>query len=185
MRRRAGRRSARRARPRPGRAVPVSELAAKGSLRDAAVGCPERAQVGPLPWLSKSRRAGIWSAIRTPGSLTIDCRATRTYARPFGSKTILPVRFLGRHDLDVQLVELRLVDRARRAQHQVLVALGLGKSDHVPDVFGACKHHHDAIDSRRDASVWRDAELARIQDVAEPLADRCLRMAEDLEDSLL
>src|SRR6266446_4777950 len=59
MRRRVGTRSARRARPRPAQAAPGSEPAAKGSLRDAAVGCPERAQVGPLPWLSKSRRSRL------------------------------------------------------------------------------------------------------------------------------
>ena len=82
MRRRAGTRSARRARPRRAQAAPGSEPAAKGSLRDAAVGCPERAQVGPLPWLSKSRRAGLWSAIRTPGSLVVDCWATRTLCAP-------------------------------------------------------------------------------------------------------
>src|ERR1700730_3732157 len=45
--------------PRRDPAGPASTATAKRSLRDAAVGCPERAQVGPLPWLSKSRPGGL------------------------------------------------------------------------------------------------------------------------------
>src|SRR6266704_5883700 len=33
--------------------------------------------------------AGFWSAVRTPGSLTIDCWATRTWPRPSGSCLML------------------------------------------------------------------------------------------------
>jgi hypothetical protein len=64
---------------------------ARCSLRVTGVGCPERAQVGPLPWLSKSRPgapakskiswgslAGVWSAVRTPRSLMLSRWATRT-----------------------------------------------------------------------------------------------------------
>src|SRR5712691_11562782 len=125
--------------PRPrDRAAPASAAGPKGSLRDAAVGCPERAQVGPLPWRSKSRLwgfpAGIWSAIRTPGSLLFDCWATRTNARPFGSQAILPVRFLRRHHPDMELFELGGIGWARRAEHQVLMALRLWKRNHVADV---------------------------------------------------
>src|SRR6266851_2588364 len=52
--------------------------AQKCSLRVTGVGCPERAQVGPLPWLSKSRRSGHLVAFRTPGSLMLSSWATRT-----------------------------------------------------------------------------------------------------------
>src|SRR5260370_35970825 len=48
------------------------------SLRVTGVGCTERAQVGPLPWLSKARRSGHLVAFRTPGSLMLSSWATRT-----------------------------------------------------------------------------------------------------------
>src|SRR5713101_993881 len=185
MRRRAGTRSARRARPRRAQAAPGSEPAAKGSLRDAAVGCPERAQVGPLPWLSKSRRAGLWSAIRTPGSLTIDCWATRTWPRPFGSRPILPVGFLGRDDLDVQLLELRLVHLRGRAEHQVRHRLRLRERDHIADVVGTAKHHHDAVDARCDYTMRRHSVGEHLEQSAEPGANQIERHAERLENSLL
>src|ERR1700730_4414556 len=229
--RRAGRRSAPPARPRQGRAAPASGLTPKGSLRDASVGCPEKSQVGPLPWLSKSRRrgvpakskiswgplAGFWSAIRTPGSLTIVCWATRTYARPFGSKAILrrgrinksstgvpatqsreapyahpfgsqpilPGGFLGRHHLDVQLLQQLWVDRARRAEHEVLVALRLRKRDHVADVVGPAHRHHQPVDARCDAPMRRDSVLECIEQVPELRIDLFAAHTENLEDSLL
>jgi len=85
---------------------------------------------------------------------------------------MLPGRFLGRDHSDVQLFELFLADWAGRTQHQILVALGLGKCDDVADVLGAGEHHHDAIDAWSDAAMGRHAVLERIQQVTEPLANR-------------
>ena len=92
------------------------------------------------------------------------------YPRPFGSNCMLPGRLGGGLDLNVELVELRLVDGAGCAEHQVLMALGLGESDDVADVLGAGEHHHDAIDSRRDPSVRRNTVLECIKQVTKALA---------------
>ena len=107
------------------------------------------------------------------------------HPRPFGSIAMLPRWIGGRFDLDVELVKLRRIDGTWRAQHQVLMALRLGESDDVADVLGAGKHHHDAIDSRSDAAMRRHAVLECIQQVAEPLANRIARVAEDLEHLFL
>src|SRR5258708_39951500 len=90
-----------------------------------------------------------------------------------------------RNNLDMELLELGVIDRARSPQHQVLVALGLRKRNDITDVFRAGEHHHDAVDSGCDASVRRDAVLERIEQVTKPLADRLARMAQDLEDPFL
>src|SRR5690348_16782859 len=148
------------------------------------MGCPEHSQVGPLPWLSKSRRSGIWSAFRTPRSLLTVCWATRMCPRPVGSAPILR-RLLRRHYLYMQLLQLRRIDGARRAQHQVLVALRLRKRDHVTDVVGAEDGHHQAIDAGRDAAMWRHSILERVEQMAELRVDLFTAHAQDLEDALL
>jgi len=85
----------------------------------------------------------------------------------------------------VQFLELVLVDGTRRAQHQVLVALRLWKRDDVTDVLGAREHHHDAIDSRRNASMRRNAVFERIQQVTKPLPDCFRLMTKDFEHLFL
>src|SRR4029078_7450429 len=156
------------------------------SLGDAAVGCPERAQVGPLPWLSKSRLgAGIWSAVRTPGSLSIDCWATRpVQPRPSGSVPMLRGLFR-RRDLNLKLLQELRVDSARGVEHEVLHALRLGECDHVADVVGAREQHDDAVDPRRDSPVRWHAVLERLEEETETLVDGHVVQTKELKHALL
>src|SRR5215472_5288909 len=68
-----------------------------------------------------------------------------------------------------QFLELFRIDRRRRARHQVAGALILRERDHVADVGGAGQHHGPAVQSQRDAAVWRRAEFQRIEQEAEAL----------------
>src|SRR5947207_8083680 len=106
------------------------------SLRTAGVGCPEHAQVGPLPRLSKSRRRGSWVGLADSG-VPISCLLGKphTIRSPSGAGPILR-RLLRRNDADMQLLELFGVDLAGSVEHQVLHALGFGECDHIPDVVG-------------------------------------------------
>src|SRR6266566_5579040 len=80
--------------------------------------------------------AGIWSALRTPGSL-LSSVGQRAHARhSSGAKSMLRRRFLWWHHSNVKLFELLGVNRAGRAEHQVLVALRLRERDDIPDVVG-------------------------------------------------
>src|SRR5207245_7814556 len=62
-------------------------VCSKCSLRGAGVGCPEHAQVGPLPRLSKSRRSGHLVGLADSGVPFSECWATRTCPPPFGSRS--------------------------------------------------------------------------------------------------
>src|SRR6266446_7550905 len=146
------------------------------SLRSAGVGCPEHAQVGPLPRLSKSRRSGHLVGLADSGVPMNRCWASRAHRQPVGSNTMLRgrptcrgprdlvagapspaahwelpqmlrARFLPGNHLDVALLELLGIDRARRAEHQVLMALSLGECDDITDVFGVFDRHHQAVDA--------------------------------------
>ena len=85
----------------------------------------------------------------------------------------------------MKLFELPGVHLARRAQHQVLVALGLRKCDHVPDVLGVGDRHHQPVDAGRDSTVRRHAVLERVEQVSELGLNPLPAHAEDLEDSFL
>jgi hypothetical protein len=125
---------AKRGRSRPAVCPKTAQMSVSGprcSLRVTGVGCPEHAQVGPLPWLSKSRLrgvpakskiswgplAGIWSASRTPGSRSNVCWATRTCPQPFGSETNTtgPASWAGPPVCAALPVALRRPDLAPRA----------------------------------------------------------------------
>src|SRR5216684_1073073 len=98
---------------------------------------------------------------------------------------MLPVGFLRRHDLDVELFELRRIDWARCVEHEVLHALRLRESDDVADVVGACEQHDDAVDPGCNAPMRRDAILEGLEQETEPLLDRGLVETEELEHPLL
>src|SRR5690348_1734880 len=91
---------------------------------------------GPVTWLPTAWGpcAGIWSTLRTPGSLLMNCWATRTCPQSVGSPPILRGGFRRGHDLDRELLELRLVHPGGRAQHQVRHRLRLRERDHVANV---------------------------------------------------
>src|SRR5258708_29748996 len=93
--------------------------------------------------------------------------------------------FLGTDTPDMHLFQLLRVDRAGGSEHQVLMALRLGKRDDVADVLRAREHHHDPVDARRDPSMWRHAVLEGVEQVTEAFADRLARVAEYLEHALL
>src|SRR5260370_23695504 len=109
----------------------------------------------------------------------------RHWPRPFGSNSMLPVGLLRRHDLDVELFELRGIDRARRAEHKVLVALGLWKCDDVADVLRARDSHHQAVDARGDATMRWHAVLEGVEQVPELREDPFAAHSKNLEDALL
>ncbi len=87
---------------------------------------------------------------------------------------MLPRWLCGWLDLNVQLIQLRLVHGTWSPKHQVLVTLGLRKCNHVADVFGAREHHHNPINTRCDASVRWNTVLECIQKVTKSLADGLL-----------
>ncbi len=72
----------------------------------------------------------------------------------------------------MKFFELRLVDGAGSAQHQVLVALSFRKRDDVADVLSAREHHHDAVDPRSNTAVRWNPILEGIEKMTEALADR-------------
>src|SRR5258706_7186810 len=111
--------------------------------------------------------AGIWSALRTPGFL-LSSVGQRAHARdPSGASPILRRGFLRQHHPYVQLLELRRVDRARRPEHQVLVALSLGERHYIAHVFGPGDRHHQAVDAGGHSAVRRHAVLERVEEMPE------------------
>src|ERR1700694_1694464 len=104
------------------------------------------------------------------------------YPRPFGSKAMLPGRLAGRLDLNVKLIQLRLLDRARSAQHQVLMTLRLRKRDNVSNVFCARHRHHQPVDPGGDAAMRRNAVLESVEQMSELCVDPFATHPEDLED---
>src|SRR5260370_34485763 len=98
---------------------------------------------------------------------------------------MLPVGFLRRHDLDVELLELRRIDWARCGEHEVLHALRLRESDDVADVGGACEQHDDAVDPGCNAPMRRDAILESPEQETEPLLDPGLVRTREREDAPL
>src|SRR5450759_2510903 len=85
----------------------------------------------------------------------------------------------------MQLLELPGIDWTLGSQHQVLVAWRLRKGDHVPNVFGAREHHHQAVDPGGDAAMRWDSVLESLQSVPKPRPDGFLVHAQDLEHPLL
>src|SRR5438067_12538466 len=106
-----------------GRTRPPPHEWGQGSLGTAGVGCPEHAQVGPLPLLSKSRRSGRLVGVADSG-VPFSCLVGKahTVRSPSGARPVLR-RLAWRDDSDVQLLQLFGGDRARSLQHLVLVAL--------------------------------------------------------------
>src|SRR5262245_42007472 len=68
---------------------------------------------------------------------------------------------------DVQLAQLLLGRRRRRAGEQVLPALRLGESDNIPDGVDAGHQRHEAVEAERDAAVRRRSVLERVEEEAE------------------
>src|SRR4029077_9459520 len=129
--------------------------------------------------------AGFWSALRTPGSLSASV-GQRAHARhPSGAPPILRRCLLGWHHPDVQLVELFLIDRAWGVQHQVLHALRLRERDDIANVVRTGQQHDDAVDSGCDAPMRGHAVLESLEQETEPLANRFVVEAEQLEDATL
>src|SRR6266566_4359934 len=94
-------------------------------------------------------------------------------------------RFLWRNHPNVKLFQLLGVDRARRAEHEVLMGLRLRKRNHVADVFGVLDRHHQAIDAGRDPAMRGYAVFERVEQVAELRLDALAVHAQDLEDPFL
>src|SRR5258706_2299984 len=68
---------------------------------------------------------------------------------------------------DVQLAQLALGDRRRRAGDEVLAALRLRECDHVADRIGADHQRHQPVEAEGDAAMGRRAVLQRLQQEAE------------------
>src|SRR5690242_6060597 len=96
--------------------------------------------------------AGVWSALRTPGSRLMTVGQRARHPQPIGSPSILRAGFLGGNDPDVKLLELPGFYRARRSEHEVLVALGLRERNDVAHVLGPDDRHHQPVDARGDAT---------------------------------
>src|SRR5438105_12433985 len=173
------------------------------SLRVTGVGCPEHDQVGPLPWLSKSRLAcghlvGVPDSEVPICNLLGNAHITRS---PSGARQCYDGLFIPNEirgfaltswepllpwdDLDVKLLQLRGLDFTRRAEHEVLMALRFRKGNHVTHVVGVREHHHQTVDPRRDPSVRWHTVLERVEQVTELRANPFLAEAEHLEDALL
>src|SRR3982074_27320 len=105
--------------------------------------------------------------------------------RPFGSSAMLPGWLRRWLDLNVDLIQLRLVDRARRAEHQILMALRLGKRNDVANVLGARHSHHQPVDPRRDSAMRWNAVLEGVEQMAELRLDPFAAHAENPEDAFL
>ena len=69
--------------------------------------------------------------------------------------------------LDVQLAQLLLVDRAGRLREQTLGALGLGESDHVADGLGLGHQRDQAVQTEGQATVRGRAVLQCVQQETE------------------
>ena len=93
-------------------------------------------------------------------------------------RPLLPARL---HNPNVQVAELLRAHRVRRVHHQVLGVLIHREHDDFADVRLIREQHHDAVDARRDAAVWRRAVLQRIDQRTETLIDFLARIARDLE----
>src|SRR6266567_132554 len=136
-------------------------------------------------------KPGMWSALRTPGSRLMNCWATRTspaaHREPVNTTSpfSLRIRLLGWDHPNVQLLELPLFDRTRRAEHEVLVALRLRERDDVAHVLGADDRHHQPVDARGDATVRRHAVLECVEQMPELGPDPLPVHAQDLEDAFL
>src|SRR5439155_15345949 len=87
------------------------------------------------------------------------------------------------NDLDVELVEQRLIHCAGGAEHEVLVALRLRKRDDVTDVLSAENRHHQPVDAGRDPTMRRDAVLESVEQVAELRADLGAALAGNPENA--
>src|ERR1700687_1513254 len=85
----------------------------------------------------------------------------------------------------MEFFELRRIDRARRAEHQVLVTLGLRKSDHISDVFSPNDRHHQSVNSGRDPTVRWYPVLECIQQVSKLGPDALTAHPENLEHLFL
>src|SRR5690606_38529084 len=86
--------------------------------------------------------------------------------------SIVSVGIAGRWELamgQVELRELGLVDGGRALRHQVLPALGLREGDDVAQAAGAAEQHRDAVESQRDAAVWRRTVAERLEQKSELL----------------
>src|SRR6202022_2747179 len=132
-------------------------------------------------------RLPVWRACRLPTDAEIpndEYWATRTWVpAPTAVTSCYPGRRRLKHD--PQLLELFRVDRARRAQHQVLHRLRLGEGDDVPDVVGAGEQHHHPVGPEREAAMGWHAVLEGLEQVAEARLDGLVVEAEDLEHALL
>src|SRR5437868_15100977 len=60
-----------------------------------------------------------------------------------------------------------LVDVARRLRHEIEHAIGFWEGDHFANAFFAGDHHHDPIQTERNATVRRRAETKSAENVAE------------------
>ena len=68
---------------------------------------------------------------------------------------------------DVQLAQLLLVDRRRRAGHDVDGRGRLRERDHLADRRLAAEQRDQAIEAERDAAVRRRPVLERVEEEAE------------------
>ncbi len=98
------------------------------------------------------------------------CGETRWSALAAGPGLLLAQPLAcGQRELQVELLELLLVDRARRAQHQLLGLLVERKGGDLAQVRLIRDQHHDAVDAGRDPAMRRRAEVERAEHAAEAL----------------
>ena len=83
---------------------------------------------------------------------------------------------------DVQLAQLRVVDRRRRAGHQIDGLRRLRERDDLANRRLAAQQRDDAIEAERDAAVRRRAVLERVEEEAEARPRVLVGDAEQAED---
>src|SRR6185437_6008135 len=92
--------------------------------------------------------------------------------------------FLGLN-LNSQLVELVVVDVARRLGHQILRRCGLRERNHFANRFFAREQRHHSVDAQRDAAMRRRTVSQRVEKKSESLPRRLIRKPQRLEHARL
>jgi hypothetical protein len=87
--------------------------------------------------------------------------------------------------LDMELLELRRIDRGGRLGHQALGLLCLRKGDDISNGTRAAQQHDQPVESERDPAVWRGTVLKSIQQEAKLCRRFILADPKQVEDFAL
>src|SRR5690349_23426554 len=84
-----------------------------------------------------------------------------------------------------QFLQLSLTHRSRRIHHQIHRPRRLGEGNDFAQAISAGQDHHNAIESERDASVWRCAIFQRFEKKAKAGTRLFFRHAQGAKDLAL